>query len=580
MRHSCPMTAREDFLASEATWDEAVAQIPALTLDRGRLLTCLYNFLWQMESGGLVGDGPTMGRGALVAHRLSLVTRLILGTAIEAPLRLQAPTREQMRSVISLVSYARLSEVTPDVRRNNYVVEGSRTERIRHAITGETRALKIFNLNYPDSEWANLESLDLALGTVGRPLAVRPPSASPHRIRIAMEALLSGDMLPAAKLIVRFSQHYIQGVHEIGALGDAGLPSAVGMDSASFGRLRAVLMGIGQLGIQAAGLLQRDMRLMGRTEERARDLLDWTAMQVDTSWLETTLADVAGVDVPKVRNVLELMSLGGYEQPNEWGLNAGDGFYPPLARFGNYVLFSPLVLLTMLNERNIVFALNRTDRERFDVDISPRLEPKLLADMTRILALDPGLEVRQCISWAAGSERGEIDAIIARRGSPGILQVQAKGAIPPGGSRSTAHVEHRVNEGLLQVRRFASLPSHERDRILGQALGWPVDGEPLLGAVIVRASIGTPRVWRQAGDTLLLSLPLLRAVVRTEVERSGLVSPSALPQATRGQLDALRLAAAPTIGRAVEDLDWIGLDAPKVAFNDEALARLAARWAK
>jgi hypothetical protein len=338
-------------------------------------------------------------------------------------------------------------------------------------------------------------------------------------------------------------------------------------------------MGLAEWGVQNSGLVQREMRLSGATDARTSSLFAWTAMSVDAAWLENVLATACGVSGSTIRGVLNVFSLGGYAQSTGSASNAGDGFFPPLARFGSQVMFSPLIMLTTLTDRNVAFALNGLDRDRFDREVSENLEPKLIADMSAVLRADPAAEVVTDVRWSSGGQDGEIDAVVVRPGRPGVLLVQAKGAIPPAGSRSTRHVETRVQEGLRQSRRFAALPTSERDRILRGALDRPVSGEPLVGAVLVRTNVGTARVWREAGDVLLLTLPLLRAVVKSQIRREGAFIPGAIPETARAELNELQRRVAPIVRHDFADLHWVGFDLPIIDLDERELLRIASAWA-
>ena len=575
----------EDLRAAEPWWDEQVIHLPALTMQRETLLIYLYNLIWLLNSGGLRGTEPQERAAARsTAARISLIPHLLLRAPAGRTFSSQAEaasaaSSEQARSVSGLLAYAHLSEVMPDVHRGNYVVTDTGRRMTRHPVTGADRDLMTFRLDYPDDdEWAEIDALDMALRALATPRTVSAPHASPHRLRTALSAWGQSDLGPGARLIARFAEHYRTSVHESGLLDDDGLHNAIGVDTRTFRRFRAALMGLAEWGLQNADLLQRDIRLSGATEDRASELFDWTAMSVNAAWIENLLAHTSGASPATVRGILEVFSLGGYTRATAVASNTGGGFYPPLARFGSQVLFSPHILLSALTDRNVAFALNGLDRDHFEREVSEHLESKLLADMSAVMQKDPSVDVVTGVRWRSGGRQGEIDAVVARRGRLGVLHFQAKGAIPPSGSRSTQHVETRVHEGLRQCRSFAELPSSEQDRILTTALGRPVVGEPLIGVVLVRTNVGTPRAWRQAGDVTLLTLPLLRAAVNSQLRDDGAITPAAIPAAASQALDDLRRRIVRTVHHEFNDLYWVGLDLPVRDWDDLELLRIAASW--
>jgi hypothetical protein len=571
--------------AIELLADVEVQQVPALTMQREALLVHLYNLIWLLTSGGMRGlDSPEPNKARAIAHRLSLITELILVTPTSERFNSQAAaavsvSRAQAQSVALLLSYAHLSEVMPDVHRGNFVVAGSEKRSLRHPVTGKERDLMIVRLDYPDPEWGSLEGLDIALSTLSIPRSTVAPEASPHRLRLALAALQNGDMRPVAALSARFGDHYLGAVSESGILGDAGLLSALGIDTQTFRRFRAALMGLAEWGVQSAGLVQKEMRLSGSTEDRLNTLFSLTAMSVNADWLQNVLSTASGTSSTIIRGVLDVFTLGGFSRSIPSTANAGDGFFPPLTRLGSEVMFSPRIMLNSLTDRNVAFALNRLDQDRFAREVSEHLEPKLVSDMSATLRADPLVQVVTGIHWSSGGRSGEIDAAVVRSGRSGVLHLQAKGAIPATGSKSTRHVETRVQEGIRQSRSFAELDRAERDRILGGALGRSVVGEPHEGAVLVRSNFGTARIWREAGDVSLLTLPLLRAVVKRQMRDDGGITPRLIPEAARSELAELRRRVSPGIHREFADLYWVGLDLPVIDLDEGELLRMVAMWA-
>lgn len=572
-------TPRDLMLAEEPSWDSQVRSSPALTMQRESLTTNLFNMLWMLQSGGLSGTAqPEPGKARAVASRLSLIAPLIAATPMTKAYRTQAEaatrvTALQARSVFDLLAYAHICEVLPDVHRKNYRVSAREVLAIPHPVTALSRDLPVYRLDFPSDEWAATEALDIALSAVALPFSARAPKASPRRLREAMLAYHSGDLAPGARLSARFAGHYLAATHEVGTLSDVALSAAFGLTAVGLARFRAALMGIGEWGAQTAAWLQTQMRISGPSDDVASELFSWTAMNVDRSWLLGVLGGVTDGSVEGVQALLNVFTL------RSGAPGAGDGFIPPLVALGERLAFSPLLLQTSMGDRNIAYALNAMDPTVFASAISAELEPKLLDDMQAAFSADPAIDVVTGVKWSSGGQRGEIDALVARPGDRCVLHVQAKGAIPPVGSKAVRHIESRIREGLDQCSSFAKLADVEQQRIVETALNREVPSLEVRPAVLVRTNFGTHGAWTGAGTTTLLTLPLLRAIVREQIRRDGVVSPSLWLGDRDTQLSLLREQAAPAFEREFADLRWLGIDLPIIQLDERALWRLATEWA-
>lgn len=295
-------------------------------------------------------------------------------------------------------------------------------------------------------------------------------------------------------------------------------------------------------------------------------------MNVDRSWLAGVLRGVTGGPADGVHALMDLFTLRG------GGRGTGDGFMPPLVALGDRIAFSPVLLQTSLGDRNIAYALNAIDPQAFAASISSDLEPKLLDDMREAFSADSDIQVVQGVNWSSGGRQGEIDALVSRHGDPCVLHVQAKGAIPPVGSKAVRHVESRVREGVAQCDAFAALPDPEQLRIVETALGRQVPGLVVRPLVLVRTNVGTHRAWTAAGATTLLTLPLLRGVVREQIRRDGRVALTHWLDDCAERLEHLRARAAPVFERELADLHWLGVDLPVVLLDEGGLAGVTREW--
>ena len=178
---------------------------------------------------------------------------------------------------------------------------------------------------------------------------------------------------------------------------------------------------------------------------------------------------------------------------------AGDGFLPPFICLGNSLLFSPYTVKTMMPERNLLYVSNKRDREIFDREISPHMEPNLINQAAEIFERIPGVEVKRNVNWSAG----EIDLLVRQKSHNVAMQVQAKATLAPQGARMTRQVESQALNGIDQLNRFSDLSEEDRNRVCAVAFGGEVVALEWVSGLLVRAGLGTERAWSAVGGVAI-----------------------------------------------------------------------------
>lgn len=111
---------------------------------------------------------------------------------------------------------------------------------------------------------------------------------------------------------------------------------------------------------------------------------------------------------------------------------------------------------------------------------------------------------------------GEFDLLLFSPRENVVVQVQAKAAIPPDGSRMVARGEARVQEAVNQLSAFSKLEKEGRDRVLSQALGANLSDVKVVDAILCWSGFGTKRVWDQLGNIAPLNIAILANLVKSE----------------------------------------------------------------
>lgn len=245
----------------------------------------------------------------------------------------------------------------------------------------------------------------------------------------------------------------------------------------------------------------------------------------------------------------------------------GEGFFPPFLILSQALLFSPHAVKRMMPERNLLYALLRTNRAKFDDLVSRHLEPALLADAAQCLSALPGVEIRQNVAW----QRGEIDLLAYHKASNTALQVQAKAAVPPQGARMVAQIESRTLEAAKQMHRFLELSDGERDRIASAAIGRKLDRVAWSSGILVRTCLGTEKAWSGISGYIPLNPVLLRAALKRLVVHKEL-SFAKFDMAVAEELDTLRTTGLFSWSNKSFSLFGKTIDLPLLDLNYDAIA--------
>lgn len=286
----------------------------------------------------------------------------------------------------------------------------------------------------------------------------------------------------------------------------------------------------------AAEVLAARAVIRPRRSMLQKEVGEWVAPLLNRNHIIGTAAGLSGVDPDKAESIVDLFTL---DLDNLKRSGFGEGFFPPFLRLENALLFSPHAVKRMMPERNLLYAMLRTDQERFDNVVSQHLEPALLDDAARYLAAQPDVEVTTNHNW----DQGEIDLLAFHEPSNSALQLQAKAAVPPQGARMVAQVESRTREAAEQISRFLALESATKDSIASAAFGRPLSAVTWSSGVLARTCLGTQKGWEAIGAYVPLNLVLLRAAVK-RLQESGAFTFANLGTSAEDELASLRAKAA------------------------------------
>lgn len=494
----------ENLVAFEREFDDLMKTLPIWQLPVRPILTALHVGVDGLFHGSRRDDSlpPKPLHGAAFAARLSYLVPYLLNCNVEPTgldaadaLRAVGEADPEGANQYALVTYGHFCELMPEVHRGYYSVRGDKQ-------TG-------FTLAHASPQFAAHEATDVILTELSLPFVDSPAPRFEDRYDHQASMVPRFSLGLKAHTLKLLSDHYRSHLAEASLLTEEGYRAALGVGREEFERFRAGLFAYADYCLGMAHALGRRLRREFRSETVWNELLE----NVSVHWKETfflgTLEAITGLDQSTLDRLLRIFTVD-FRPGSRSGKHAGDGFFPPLARLAGSFLFNPDLLRLFLGGRNVLYALNRMDRKRFDDLVSHHLEPELVSAAEAQFAGVDGLVIVKNHDWGPG----EIDLLVYSPTENVALHVQAKATIPPEGARMVGAVEGRMLEGLEQLERLRNLSQEERGAVISSALRREVHGVDVIDVLLSRSCIGTENVWSRLGNVVPLNLTLLRIVVK------------------------------------------------------------------
>ena len=540
--------------------DERVAQSALTAIPIRGPLGMIHGFLDRYAFGDRIFIGPPdIGLLEAVAGRLFGAWEALKqcprteGEGYRAEMeRYQAvdPTGSQ---VMELLGYGHFCELMPEIHQGLWRVSDSSTAD--------------FALAHNSEGLARAEILDFLLLQLVSPVLVGPfylrPATATEVARRHPNPVEACNRLGAEGRT--FRDDYIRLIESPPLLSDAGFAAATGVSRNKFRRLQAALFALSDL---LVSLANAHFGFAFHPETEA-DEHRWTAMEhASVTWrweaLVDWLASVASVPSADVEELLRFFVLDLNEGDDR---AVRDGYFPPLVRVEDFAIVSPAMLRLLVMERNILYVINATDRKHFDNVVSEYLEPKLLEDFAALFTRVPTLKVRTSIEF----ESGELDLLVFDEVNNVALHAQAKAALPPQGGRMTTRIEGRSHEALRQIDAFGSLPSSDRDRIIGNAVGETVVGVDVVNALLSRSCFGREPIWQRTGDVALLNVSLLALLLSRAIASERPIDLSTLPSEGVSLLNEMASVSGATWNVKTVTVGEVALEVPMLDYDRDAI---------
>jgi hypothetical protein len=464
----------------------------------------------------------------------------------------------KIEQLMLAINYSHFSEVMPQVHRGYYSVTKVNEKHLR--------------LDHASTELANAETRDIVLSELAMPHIAAPPPNVQAEIQQLAHVAPKVDLKLMSRVLGSYIDHYLKHIVEPPLLSDETLIDAFGLNNAELARFTALLLAIASYAIDLSKAIEPRARAEAKGLSAVEaEWLEWVSVCWKEDFLRHLLNAVT-TDASKIDALLSIFSLNFRVDPPQTD-RGGEGYFPPMALLrGESVVIGPYLTFLYAHTRNVLYALQRLDQTKFDEVVSHGLEPQILLHAQSMLRRLPGVDVVPNVVW----DTGEIDLLVFEEASNTALQIQAKAAIAPYGTRMISRLEGRVREGIRQLQDFRALPQEKIDAIISKAVGKTVSGVRLVDAVLARSCFGSKSSWSNSAGVCFVSLAILE-----ELTKSGKIANiNELPRLVAIYLDSVILQAGPIWTHKPLRLGEWTLEVPMLDFNQRYLDRERIRvWA-
>jgi hypothetical protein len=554
----------DDLTALERVADESIERRSLLQLPARAVLAGLHYISFLGRHGRQFGGAVAAAQGEAIVTRLGHALPLLrklrsepFGASAEDAIGAFQGEAAVDGALAALLTYLHFSEIVPEARRGRLVVfrDGDR-----------------LTLRHPDDAFARAEALDITLSELAIPFSLdTDTSIEPEFGRLAT-TVPEIEWAFVARFISTNAYKYRRALAEADLITDTSINHMFGFSRDRSLFIRSALMAFAEFCEKLAVTMHLGVFARKLHEDRLAEALEWVSVCLKADFVHGFIAAASGSTEEEVERFLEIYSID-YRQnpPVQWG---GDGFFPPFARFDQGYVFSPGLVLAFLQVRNAIYAFAKKDKTTFDNDVSHELEPVLLHQAGELLRRGGDWIVIEDIPFPGG----QIDLLISAPGDDAVLLVQAKGNLPPQGSRLTERLTDRVREGVRQIERFAALDKRRQREVIEAALGRPVEEVIVHHAILARSCFGAPDVLADDFPYVRMTLPILALALDRHRSED-------LPTTVAGLIDAIQR----TFASVIEESDprWedgsievegTTINLPLLKWRDGELDRIRRSW--
>ncbi|WP_371325240.1 hypothetical protein VX159_06915 [Dechloromonas sp. ZY10] len=486
----------------EEELDKRAKELGILSLPLRSVLTNIFGILDALCYGNrLKGGTPRRQAGQALVSRLSYLLPILLTKCDVESLgdgvldAMKAFTLQDFAELQFLLQYGHYCELMPAIHRKWYLV---------HEVANRS-----YSINHLSTDIARFDWRDIVLSETAMPQEPEIDVAKYYDATYQLaDTAPNIDMGLFVSVIYSIKNEYIAGEREFLGISEEGFFNATGVAFETFRQFRAAWAAYSICCQLIAEMLFATTRFVPESEKErlVAEAWEWIMPLIDASFIDSLICSIARLQGEEYGKLMRFFAVDAKARTAP---QAGDGFLPPIIKFGDGYLFSPQIVRTVMSTRNLLYVKNKLAPDSFSRSIANEMEPALIAAAVKIFQQIPQLVVVPNVCW----ERGEIDILVFNPDENAALQIQAKAAIPPEGARMTRAMETRIAEAFSQLERLHQENSTTIDELISQAVKRKVSAVTVCDAILTSSCFGTSTVWQRMKGMAALNLPLLAAVI-------------------------------------------------------------------
>lgn len=473
----------QELIQIEKEMDEKLKSLSIWEIPFQSILTCLLFTVEQIDFNGKSDTATDY------ISRLSLIYPLIKKYAknkeVETTTQSLLKTLSYTEDIIFLNSYAHFSMIMPQIHRGTF-----KTVSIKE---------NLINLDYFDDSTKDAELIDklysyISLHVIVPFLEIDSLKEFTDRKAEKRSHTIDGSDLHWIEKLKSYFNKYFINVHVIP---DKIFREAIGVSYSDYYSFIATLRAFALYFLCLARSYKN--KISDRNTEDDNDWLmseymEWTVCCLNYKTLGWFIA-ISKLDTSAFNKLLSYyIDIISDKTPEKFEQNSycGDGFYPPFTLMDESIIYSPHGLNSSLNINNILYSINKDQREVFDNIISPQLEPTLINQLEYVFSQLEGLETKKNVNYS----ESEIDLIVLSKTENICLIIQVKTTIAPDSSRTVARVQTRIKEAEKQIESFESIPNSEKESIINNVFTSSLSNIKFINLIITRSSAGSRESWK------------------------------------------------------------------------------------
>lgn len=424
---------------------------------------------------------------------------------------LKASTKEHLDDINFLNAYAHFSMLMPQIYRGTLEVKSIKGYKIK--------------IDFPTEDVKESELIDKLYSTISLPISFSYKGHQELREFTNLKAK-NRDYSPPAReflIIKKLYEFHLKASISVEVLSNRTVDSKIGFTNLEFRKFIASLKAFSDYYISLARSYKEQINENNSDDDNQKLMSEYMEFSTCCMNFKTLGWFIAISEVPKSKFDL-ILSYFIDTYTNNTGVKfesksyVGEGYQPPITIIDKFILFSPLALRFLLSFNNILYSLNKNDKELFDNEISSELEPVLITQLEYIFSSFKDLEFRKNVNFPGS----EIDLMVLSKSENVCLSIQVKTTIAPDSSRTVARVQDRTLEALKQIKKFVKLGIAGQLKLVNESFQTEIKEIKIINLIIVRSCAGSDKGWEINNDYRILNYSMLARILCDKLKTNSL----------------------------------------------------------